>query len=319
MNVAAKPSAWQSRIEGEWYGAPSVFDVSGNHVGHIKVTRSSVFEDGRTTYLMDTRFEFGGPLRARFESAEFAFGVRDGDQDRVYLGPDFVGAGHPSGALVDAHYYSPAWTSDLRTLVHILPDGRTQVYSSQLYDGPAMTAVFNGLYRVATDYESNPDTRAAIDRFIAAERIAGPRPHVLPPKRSGVFTGVLEVHGPDRQRLGTERVRIRYRPQTLLRSKMEVDLSGVVERRYEVVRHREGNRHVFEGPDVFGNAMAYGRALYTSQHFFGEALKLKGREFLIDDACGLSVVWHWFASDRPTYTMFGVLAFEPGDDLFRRA
>ena len=35
--------------------------------------------------------------------------------------------GYPYGMLVDAHYYSPGWTSDLRTLVHILPDGKTRV------------------------------------------------------------------------------------------------------------------------------------------------------------------------------------------------
>ena len=32
-------------------------------------------------------------------------------------------AGQPYGALVDAHYYSPAWQADLRTMVHILDDG----------------------------------------------------------------------------------------------------------------------------------------------------------------------------------------------------
>jgi len=57
--------------------------------------------------------------------------------------------------LVDAHYYSPGWTSDLRTLVHILPDGKTQVYSSLLYDGPAINAVFNGVYKVKTNNSPN--------------------------------------------------------------------------------------------------------------------------------------------------------------------
>ncbi|NJN44731.1 MAG: hypothetical protein HC806_08445, partial [Anaerolineae bacterium] len=117
-----QPSTWQERITGEWHGLPSVFDAQGNHVGYNKVYRSSVFENGMTTYYMDTTMEATGPLRARFESKEFAFGVKDSDQDRIYMGPDFMGAGHPYGSLVDAHYYSPAWTSDLRTMVHILPD-----------------------------------------------------------------------------------------------------------------------------------------------------------------------------------------------------
>ncbi|MFM7063416.1 MAG: hypothetical protein ACKO04_07980, partial [Actinomycetes bacterium] len=123
-------STWQQQIEGEWYGNPSVWDPEGNHTGWIKVARSSVHEDGRTTYYMDTRFDNDGPLRNRFEFSEFAFGLNDDDLNRVYLGPDFIGAGHPYGSLVDAHYYSPAWQADLRTMVHILEDGETQVYSS---------------------------------------------------------------------------------------------------------------------------------------------------------------------------------------------
>ena len=52
---------------------------------------------------------------------------------------------------MDAHYYSPGWTGDLRTMVHILPDGETQVYSSLIYDGPKICTVFNGIYKVAFD------------------------------------------------------------------------------------------------------------------------------------------------------------------------
>ena len=33
---------------------------------------------------------------------------------------------------------------------------------------------------------------------------------------------------------------------------------------------------------LFGNAIAYGRALYTTQHHATEAFKIKGREFIID-------------------------------------
>ena len=84
----------------------------------------------------------------------------DSDQDRIYCGPDFVGAGRPFGLFVDSNYYSPGWTSDLRTWVHILPDGETQVYSSVLYEGPAINMVFNGIYKVAHDYRTTPATKA---------------------------------------------------------------------------------------------------------------------------------------------------------------
>lgn len=305
--MSNQPSQWQERIEGEWHGMPAIFDAQGNHVGVNKVYRSSVFENGRTTYFMDTRLDATGPLRARYEATEFAFGVVDSDQDRIYLGPDFIGAGHPYGTLVDAHYYSPAWTSDLRTLVHILPDGQTQVYSSLLYDGPTISGVFNGLYRVAHDYHSNPATKAEIDAFVESERTNGQKSHVLPNKQSGSWAGEMLVYDARQQPVGSNQVFIRYRPIDLVRAEMQVTISGVINRQVTFARTRNGNRHTFDGPDVVGNGMGYGRALYTSQHFYGESLKIRGREFLIDDNYTLSAVWHFFASDKPQYMTFGVL------------
>ena len=131
-----------------------------------QVNRSSVHKDGQTTYYMNTAFKVFGPDQARLEASDFAFGVvdrSDFEGCRIYLGPDFIGAGYPYGMLVDAHYYSPGWTSDLRTLVHILPDGKTQAYSSLLYDGPTIHNVFNGVYKVAFDYEENPETKKWVD------------------------------------------------------------------------------------------------------------------------------------------------------------
>jgi hypothetical protein len=308
------PSTWQQRIEGEWHGLPSIFDAEGNHVGYNKVYRSSVFKDGQTTYTMNTHLaEMSGPLTARLEVSDtFAFGVIDSDADRIYLGPDFVGAGHPYGALVDAHYYSPGWTADLRTMVHILPDGQTQCYSSLLYDGPTICSVFNGLYQVAFDYHTNPDTKTRIDAFCESERVNGRQPHILPQKKCGVWMGEMAVYGADQKQLGVNAVRIAYTPINLLRAEVAIEMEGVESRKYKFVRHRNGLRHSFEGPDVYGNGMGYGRALYTSQHLFGQALKLKGREFLIDDTFTLSAVWQWFKSDKMAYTMFGVLSWKEG-------
>lgn len=309
--MTRQPSSWQQTIEGEWHGLPSIFDADGNHVGYNKVFRSSVFdrESGKTTYYMNTHLQdTTGPLAARFEVSDiFAFGVIDSDRDRIYLGPDFIGAGHPYGMLVDAHYYSPGWTADLRTMVHILPDMHTQVYSSLLYDGPKICAVFNGIYKVAYDYHDNPETRARIDAFCESERVNGPKPHILPSKKSGAWDGEVIVYGADQQQLGVNHVHIDYHPIDLLRAEMVVSLRGVFEKIYRFNRYRNGNRHFFEGPDVFGNSFGYGRALYTSQHFYGEALKIRGREFLIDDRFTLSVVWQFYRSDRMQYTIFGVL------------
>jgi hypothetical protein len=302
------PSTWQTRIEGEWHGIPSIFDHDGNHVGYNKVYRSSVFEDGKTIYYMDTRLDnVRGPLCARYEADKFAFGVVDSDRDRIYLGPDFIGAGHPYGSLVDANYYSPAWTSDLRTMVHILPDGETQIYSSLLFDGPAINGVFNGIYKVAFDYHTNPETKERIEAFIATERVNGQKPYVLPNKQSGTWHGEMVVYDARQEEIGVNKVHIDYKPLSLLRGEMQVSLSGVMNRQFTFARNRNGNRHTYDGPDVHGNAIGYGRAIYTSQHFYGEALKCKGREFIIDDQYTMSVVWQFYKSDRMLYTTYGVL------------
>jgi hypothetical protein len=47
--------------------------------------------------------------------------------------------------------------------------------------------------------------------------------------------------------------------------------------------------------------------LYTTQHFLGEAFKIKGREFLLDNDYRQSVVWQFYKSDTLQYTTFGVL------------
>jgi len=304
-------SEWQKKIEGEWWGVPSIFDVDGNHQGFDRVNRSSVHEDGNTRYFMTTFFEATGPLRYRFDVREFDFALTDTGKDRIYLGPDFIGAGHPYGTLVDAHYYSPAWEADLRTMVHILPDGETQVYSSLLYEGPTIVSVFNGVYKNAPDYWDNDETKAVIDAWNDKERTDGPKPHMLPPKVNGRWTGVMQVFGADQELAGEIDVVIAHSPKDLLRADHTVTISGLFERSYSFERFRNRNLHTYNGPDMYGNGRAYGRALYTVQHSYGEAWKIKGREFIIDDDYTMSVVWQTSQGDRLEYTCFGVMTWEP--------
>ena len=310
--MTEQPSGWQQRIEGEWYGRPSVFTPTGDHVGYEKVERASEFRDGGTVYWMKTELDATGPLRARFELADqFEFAVMDSDEHRIYQGPDFYGAGEPFGTMVDAHYYSPAWQADLHTMVHILPDGETQVYSSLLYDGPTICAVFNGVYKVAFDHDTNDDTRRRIEAFTELEAARGPRPYVLPTKRSGTYRGEFEVYGPDQKPVGTARVEVRHEPIDLLRARQTTTITGAFEKTWTVERERQGNRHTFHGPDAWGNAMTYGRALYPSLHFTDEALKVKGREFMIDADGPVSVVWQFAEGELLRNVVFGVLEWEP--------
>ncbi len=300
------PSTWQERIEGEWFGRPSVFGSDGTHKGHIKVNRSSVFDDGQVTYYMHTLLQGGGDLRGRLETERFAFALDDQGVNRIYLGPDFIGAGHPYGGLVDAHYYSPAWQADLRTMVH-MPDAETQVYSSLLFDGPTIACVFNGIYKVAFDYETNEVTRSAIDAFCEIEKDKGVRPHALEAKRTGIWEGTLESWGADQLKEGMLDVRITHTPTSLVRADQTVEISGLFDHAYSFSCFRNGNHHTYDGPGMYGNAQGYGRALYTTQHLFHSAVKITGREFLIDDEQTLSVVWKMFDGDKLAHVCFGVL------------
>ena len=308
-------SKWQEKITGEWYGCPSVFDADGQHLGYNKVNRSSVFAEGRTTYFMNTELRVRGPLSSRFEAKGFAFGVDDQGHNRVYLGPDFYGAGQPYGHLVDAHYYSPGWSADLKTMVHILPDGKTQAYSSLLYEGPKLISVFNGLYLMATDYETNPATKERIDAFVAAEKERGNTAHVLPMKDAGEWTGELKVYDAEQKDCGVSLARMTYRPTDLRRADVSLSLEGAVNLAARYSRAREGFRHDFHGPDLFGNGVSYGRALYTSLHFRGEALRLRGRDFILDDQYAMSVAWQLFKGEQPSHVLYGLLKWTPSGEV----
>jgi hypothetical protein len=197
--------------------------------------------------------------------------------------------------------------------VHVLPDQKTQVYSSMLFEGPTLIAVFNGLYKVGNDYPTNSETKHSIDTFLERERQVGGNQHILPFKRAGRWTGELTTHGADGNVLGPTKVALDYKPRTLLRASVDLHLSGAFERRLCYERSRIGHRHVFEGPDVYGNAIGYGRALYTTQHLYGHALSIEGREFLVDAEETMSVVWKIRRAGDIDFVLYGLLTWEPGD------
>jgi len=314
--VAERTSAWQARIEGEWHGRPSLFDATGTWAGYEDIRRSSVQEDGAITYYMDGGLEGGGPLAGRFRlGAPFAFGVIDSDTDRIYTGPDFHGAGRAYGGFVDAHYYGPGWQVDLNTWNHVLPDGETQVYSSVLYQGWAMIGCFNGVYKRTTDFDSSDRTRSAIEDFLASETRNGPTPYVLPTKARGAFRGTCELWGADQKLIGDVHVSIELNPIDLLRARLRTTWEGVIARSFTTDWRRDGFRSFYEGPDAWGNAQSYGRASYSTLHF-ADAVKVKGREFMIDAEPGmragetLTAVYEIFRGNVLSHVLHGVLRWE---------
>ncbi|MGW4795894.1 hypothetical protein ACWEPC_26100 [Nonomuraea sp. NPDC004297] len=300
------PSEWQRRIEGEWHGRPSLFDATGAWLGFEDIRRSSDFDAGTIVYRMDGGLEGGGPLAGRFKlGAPFAFGVDDAGADRRYTGPDFHGAGRPYGSFVDARYYGPGWQVDLNTWNQTIGD--TQVYSSLLFQGPAVVGCFNGLY--------TRDPGAVADR-LRAETANGAVPFILPTKQAGAYGGTCEVFGPGREPRGTARITVELEPIDLLRTRHHVTWTGALERRHTVDVRRDGFRSFAEGPGAWGNAQAYGRASHPSLHF-ADGTRLAGREFMMDAAPGmaagttLAVAYELFEGNTLAAVLHGVLTWSP--------
>jgi len=243
------------------------------------------------------------------------FGVVDSDQNRIYTGPDFVGSGRPYGLLVDSRYYSPGWNVDLRTVNHVVPELGLQVYSSQLFEADTLVGVFNGLYVVTQDHDTNADTQKMVADFLEKEKIDGKKPFNLPVKHEGVFRGEFEVYNDQQELVGHNKVTIHHRPLNLLHSEQTIELEGVINRKWTAMRTRNGNSHQFHGPEMFGNGKSYGRYLYSIRHVFGEAFKLWSRETVVDEDYTMVCAWQFLESQKERFTTFGVLRFEPGENV----
>lgn len=307
MNSKKTPSNWQKAITGEWHGYPGVFEGDGTHIGFNKVNRASEFKDGKTTYWMQTNFDATGPLMDRFSmDCRFEFGVIDSDQDRVYTGPDFIGSGRPFGMLVDSNYFSPGWNVNLSTMNHVVPDLGIQVYSSQLFEGDTIVGLFNGLYTVTQDYDTNPKTREKVVAFLQAEKQNSKKPFNLPIKHSGTLSGEFEVYNDEQEFVGHNKITIHHKPINLLHSEQTIVMEGVINRSWTSMRTRNGNSHQYHGPDLFGNGLSYGRYLYSTRHVYGEAFKLWSREAQIDDETYVCT-WRFLSSQKEQYTTFGAL------------
>jgi len=243
------------------------------------------------------------------------FGVIDSDQNRIYTGPDFVGSGRPYGLLVDSRYYSPGWNVDLRTVNHVVPELGLQVYSSQLFEADTVVGVFNGLYVVTQDHDSNPETQKMVTDFLEREKIEGKKPFNFPVKNAGVFRGEFEVYNDQQELIGHNKVTITHTPINLLHSTQTIEIEGVINRKWTATRTRNGGSHQFHGPDMYGNGKSYGRYLYSIRHVFGEAFKLWSRETVVDDDYTMVCAWQFLESQKEQYTTFGVLRFEPGENV----
>ena len=131
------------------------------------------------------------------------------------------------------------------------------------------------------------------------------------PNKGGTWSGACDVYGADQQPHGTVDVEIRHSPIDLVRAEHTWTMTGSLERSLRYERTRFANRHTFDGPELYGNGIAYGRALYTMQHHASQAFKIRGREFFIDDDFTMAVAWKLYTGDAMTHIVFGPLTWHP--------
>ena len=302
-------SDWQQKVEGVWHGLPSVFSPTGEHNGHIRVYRHLDF-DAQQQPVFRVINEVASPCeitRAIADCPEITLYVADAGNSRVYTGPHIYGAGHPFGTTLLGNDYIHAWQTDTAVIVQLLPDGITQLYSCLTYQGPVLTGAILGRYRNVRD--ESPKSQAVLARFLQEERAEGNRPVADALRQPGCWTGSVAVYGSDNQGLGNADARFQQIPVDAGHTRLTLSLEGAMDVHAETcVNWHSQHQCAFAGPDFYGNAMAFGRALFSTRYLQGQAVKVVSRTTLLGDQ--LAVVWAWYEHGQLTRVIHGLLDWQ---------
>jgi hypothetical protein len=284
-----RPSEWQRRVEGTWYGCPAVFAPDGRHVGHVRVERTVRRRpDGSPEIVVTNDVDVvDADIAARIGVRELVLRITEGEHGRIYDGRDFDGGGTPFGRLLLGQDFIRPWGLDTVVTVQVLPDGASQLYTNLAHVGPRLVLALGGRYVM------DPDD---VDEFLASELAAGSVPFDWSDR---VWVGEVEVHdgatsttAPLRVELSAGRLRVEggALPHPVAGS---VDVDGTQ------VQHA--------GDQVHGNGQVYGPALLSTRHVAGRSLRLQTRDVQLDGGRRLAVAWqHWVSGGR-TVVVNGVL------------
>jgi hypothetical protein len=308
------PSDWQRRMEGVWHGLPAVFDPAGIHLGFIH-SEQTVERDGAgaPVYRVRDRAHFTGPLLDRLTRSELDLRILDTGTSRVYDGRDIFGAGRPFGPVLLGSDYIKPWGCDSSVIVQLLDGGKRKVYSVLFYQGPTLLAALHGCYLLTYDHAESPSTRATIADFFGDERAAAPRPYAGITLQPGRWHGVADVAANDGRTFGQCEVTLEQRPLGEAETELAVAIRGSLSYSWRYVRRRDEHHYRCDGPDLFGNGIAFGRALFTTCYVRGQALKIVGRELPLDRGRALSVVWQLVRDeDALEAVISGALEWESG-------
>lgn len=314
---------WHRKVEGRWFGAPSHYDARGVHSGYSQPRRTVVRDPAEAqaeglgqptadSVLIDVPADqfLHGALQQRIEVGVQSAWVTQTERSRIYEGPDFFGAGYPYGSLTLGWVHFCPWKCDAKVIVQILPDQVSQVYDNVQYIGESVGTCLNGQYLLASDHDDNAETRARVEAFLDAEKAAGKTLFRHSTRREGQWSGQLQAYDERQEFMGDVEVQIDYSPLDHHRARFAVQLSGPVKLNATYTRYRHDNEFYYEGPDAYGNAVAYGRSLYLRQQLRGTGLRLVGREFLLDDAYNMAIVWELKHGHHLKHVLHGKLAWQ---------
>ncbi len=313
-------ASWHAKVEGRWFGAPSHYDREGRRIGYSQprrtILRGSEQDLGvgdpntpdpeRVLIDVPADLHLEGPLKSRIEVDVQSAWVRPTERSRVYEGPDFFGAGYPYGSLTLGWVFFAPWNCDAKVMVQILPDKVTQVYDNLQFVGEGLCSSLNGLYLLAQDHDDNPETQARVAAFLESERSGGHSLFRHSTRKKGQWTGTLEAYDRDQQRIDDVQVCIDYTPVGHHRSELHVQLEGGLNHAWRGTRYRHDSEFFYEGPEIFGNAVAFGRALYLRQQLTG-GLRLVGRDFLLDRDYAMAVAWEFKRGHHLEHVLHGKL------------
>lgn len=203
---------------------------------------------------------------------------------------------------------------DNRVIIHII-DKTTQVYSTVLSVGPSTKTVITGMYKLTShDWENDEKVKKSIEDHIAKERAIGPKPFLLPARvgNNGEWNGKMRVFNAWQKEVGECNLKITHNPIDHFSSKQTFSMEGLINRKLSYIRRRQVNEHYYEGPDLYGNGQAFGRAVFNVCYIKGEDYRWKSREFLLDSTnFSLSIVYEFINNEVLEYVIYGILEWTP--------
>jgi hypothetical protein len=278
-----RPSEWQRRVEGTWYGCPAVFAPDGRHVGHVRVERTvRQRADGSPEIVVTNDVDVVDPeLAARIGVRELVLRITEGEHGRIYDGRDFDGAGTPFGRLLLGQDFIRPWGLDTLVTVQVLPDGASQLYTNLAHQGPRLVLALGGRYVL------DPED---VEAFLAAELAAGSAPFDWSDR---TWAGEVEVHDGSTSARAPMRVELRGGRLLVEGGALPHPVAGAVQVDGRQVQHA--------GDQVHGNGQVYGPALLSTRHVAGRSLRLQTRDVQLDGGRRLAIAWqHWVSGGRTT-------------------